>query len=86
MTKSERETLERLYGDMLPAEQQELETYIKEHFGPKQEPAISGDQTDTSEETSEPTAVMEQRTWNKPSPALLQSLSKAGKGPKKPTN
>lgn len=37
MTKSERQTLERLYADMLPREQQDSAAYIREKFGKKDE-------------------------------------------------
>jgi len=71
MTKSERLTLERLYAELLPREQQELEEYIRTTYGKKEDAS-------SSEETGgEPTARMEQRTWTPPSSALKDALSKA---------
>jgi len=71
MTKSERLTLERLYAELLPREQQELQEYIRAVYGKKEDPT-------SSEDTGgEPTARMEQRTWSSPSSALKDALSRA---------
>ncbi len=73
MTRSERETLEKLYTDMLPAEQVELKKYIEETFGEKSETGSSG------ETGVEPTELMSQVEWSDPSDALKQTLSKTQK-------
>lgn len=70
MTKSERESLEKLYADMLPAEQMELKSYIEKNFSKKSE---------SGETTPEPTAVMEQIEWTDPSDALKKTLSETQK-------
>ncbi|MBI4962420.1 MAG: hypothetical protein HY913_04020 [Desulfomonile tiedjei] len=67
MTRTERETLERLYADMLPREQQELKAYIEEQFS-KKEPEGQG--------VEDPTAKMERKDWTPPSPALRSALSR----------
>lgn len=71
MTKSERETLERHFAEMLPKEQQDLQEYIRETFG-KKEPGSPAEDT-----MEDPIARMEQRTWAPPSSALKGALSKA---------
>lgn len=71
MTKTERLSLERLYAEMLPQEQQELQEYIREKFGKKE------DGSPAEHTMEDPTARMEQRTWNPPSSALKGALSKA---------
>ncbi len=71
MTKSERLTLERLYAEMLPREQQELQEYIRETFGKKDAGSSAEDAIE------DPVARMEQRTWNPPSSALKGALSRA---------
>jgi len=70
MTRTERETLERLYADMLPREQQELKAYIEEHFSKeeKEEPE--------EKDFEDPTKRMERKKWTSPSPALKAALSK----------
>ncbi len=70
MTKSERQTLENLYADMLPAEQMELKSYIEKNFSEKSE---------TGETTQEPSQVMEQIEWSDPSDALKKTLSETQK-------
>jgi hypothetical protein len=78
MTKSERQLLERLFAEMLPGEQQELQKYIQEQFDKKIAEHEGGE---------DPTARMLQRTWATPSNKLLSALSKAHPpkrtGPKK---
>jgi hypothetical protein len=64
MTKSERLRLEKLYADLLPAEQQELQDYIKEHFGSEEE------------ETADPIEEMARRAWRTPSEKLRKKLGK----------
>ncbi|MFH1113567.1 MAG: hypothetical protein V1792_06565 [Pseudomonadota bacterium] len=71
MTKTERKTLDRLYADMLPAEQQELLQYIQEKFGKKKE----GQEDEPTVE--EPTHLMERRVWTPPSEGLKKALAGA---------
>jgi hypothetical protein len=70
MTRTERETLERLYADMLPREQQELKAYIEEQAGRKEKKGPE------EQDVEDPTAKMEQKQWAPPSPALRSALSK----------
>ncbi len=70
MTRSERETLEKLYADMLPAEQMELKEYIEKNFGQK---------TDNDDQAPEPTTVMEKIEWSDPSEGLKKTLAKTQK-------
>lgn len=70
MTKSERETLEKLYSSMLPAEQLELKKYIEVTFGNKSEPRNLED---------EPTIMMERIVWSDPSEGLKNTLSRTQK-------
>lgn len=67
MTRTERESLEELYKKMLPLEQQELFEYIRTHFGEKEK---------KEDEQADPIARMERRTWNAPSKALRDALSR----------
>ncbi len=69
MTKSERMILERLYADMLPAEQQQLAAYIRNKFGKQDEGTHEEGQED-------PIERMMQRTWPEPSPKLREKLGK----------
>ena len=69
MTKSERLTLERLYADMLPAEQQQLTAYIKDRFGKKSDGK-------NEEQEDDPIARMMERMWPEPSPKLRETLGK----------
>jgi len=78
MTRTERESLERLYKEMLPAEQQELRAYVEKHFGKKDAEA---DKT-KGEQKEDILAEMERKTWLAPSPALSAALS--GSQPPKP--
>ncbi|MGC8660149.1 MAG: hypothetical protein ACP5U1_13860 [Desulfomonilaceae bacterium] len=68
MTRTERETLEKLYADMLPIEQQELMNYIQEKFGKDEE-------TDTDAQ-EDPVARMEKMMWSEPSPGLKKMFGK----------
>ncbi len=68
MTKSERQLLERLYAEMLPGEQQELQKYIQEQFAKKVAEQQGG---------ADPTEKMLKRTWATPSDKLLSAISKA---------
>ncbi len=70
MTKTERTTLERLYADMLPREQQELAAYIETKFG-KNKP----DPKDSEEE--DPIENMRRKEWRPPSEALRSALAKS---------
>ncbi len=72
MTASERETLERLYAEMLPAEQQELYAYIQKEFGQDQGPS-DPDQP----EAGDPISVMERRVWTEPSEGLRNAFAGA---------
>lgn len=76
MTRTERETLERLYADMLPQEQQELTDYIQAKFGKKED--------DAEPEEVEPTKRMEGKIWNPPSTGLVSALSKSQTSGQKP--
>ena len=67
MTKTERQTLEKLYADMLPREQQELTEHIRANFG--LEESKEGQE-------EEPSERMARRNWNPPSAALRSALSK----------
>jgi hypothetical protein len=79
MTKSERLMLEKLYADLLPQEQQELQEYIRATFG-KKEAESSGE-----EAPGDPISRMEQRDWRVPSSALRTALSKTAVArPEKP--
>ncbi len=73
MTKSERLILERLYADMLPAEQQQLAAYIKKRFGKKLDEK-------TEDQEDDPIARMMERTWPEPSPKLRETLGKIRTG------
>jgi hypothetical protein len=70
MTRSERESLEKLYKEMLPREQQQLFEYIEAHFSKKesQEPEAEED----------PISIMQRKVWTPPSPALRAAFSGAG--------
>lgn len=70
MTKSERLKLERLYAEMLPAEQQELAAHIKEKFGKK------ADEEKEDKHEDDPIARMMERIWPEPSPKLRETLGK----------
>ncbi|MDQ7783147.1 MAG: hypothetical protein RDU20_09720 [Desulfomonilaceae bacterium] len=70
MTRTERETLERLYADMLPAEQQELQRYIQEKF------AKEKDETETTPDVQDPIDLMERRVWTPPSAGLRKAFAK----------
>ncbi len=76
ITKTERETLERLYAEMLPAEQQELARYIVEKYG-KKEAGNREAQGVPSEEpdNDDPIERMQRRAWTEPSQALRSALS-----------
>lgn len=76
MTKSEKETLERLYAEMLPKEQQDLAKYIVDKFGKKD------DSADPKQESADPIERMSKRMWSEPSSGLKKALS--GCQPKKP--
>jgi len=80
ITKSEREVLEQLYAEMLPAEQQELAAYIREKFE-KKEPAEQSSGLVKHEEGArreeDPTEHMERRVWAEPSEALRSALSRS---------
>jgi hypothetical protein len=91
MTKTEKQTLERLYAELLPAEQQELANFIQEKFGKKDADAPEPGQTEAAQDPGfdfsanlqtgddDPTAEMEQKSWKEPSKALLKAFSKPQK-------
>jgi hypothetical protein len=91
MTKTERQSLERLYAEMLPAEQQELANYIQEKFGKKDEATAQSEPSNPAQETTDestlepqeedddPIAQMERKAWKEPSKALLSAFSKPQK-------
>lgn len=68
ITKTERETLEKLYADMLPQEQQELQQYIQEKYGKED------DEQEPQEPKHDPTKLMEARVWAAPSEGLKRAL------------
>jgi hypothetical protein len=68
MTKSERELLERLYAEMLPKEQEELQQYIQEKFQNKVAEQQGGE---------DPIEKMLAKTWATPSKKFVSALSKA---------
>lgn len=77
MTRTERQTLERLYADMLPTEQQALHRYIQEHFGKKD------DDREAKPTVQDPTELMERRVWTPPSDGLRKALARPSvTGPK----
>lgn len=78
MTKSEKETLERLYAEMLPQEQQDLAKYIVDKFGKKD------GSTDAESGSEDPTERMSKRIWSEPSEGLKKALG--GCRPKKIPN
>ncbi|MCX5872325.1 MAG: hypothetical protein NTY51_03690 [Deltaproteobacteria bacterium] len=69
ITPTERQTLERLYADMLPQEQQELLDYIKSKFGKDKE-------TET-DQANDPITRMERMVWSTPSDSLKAVFKKA---------
>jgi len=71
MTRTERESLERLYTDMLPKEQQDLKAYIEQQFGNKEKKERQ------EKEVEDPIKRMERKQWTPPSRALRAALSKA---------
>ena len=71
MTKSEKELLEKLYGEMLPLEQQALFEYILANFGSKEQDAGV-----ENAEQDDPITRMQQRVWSEPSDNLMKSLGK----------
>lgn len=71
MTRTERETLEKLYADMLPAEQQELQRYIEEKWGRKDRAS------QLDEIVEDPIERMQQTIWKPPSEGLTKALSKS---------
>ncbi len=76
MTRTERQTLERLYADLLPAEQQALLRYIQEEFGKEK------DDQQSEPTVPDPTELMERRVWTPPSQALRKAFAKpSGKSP-----
>lgn len=69
MTKSERKALEKLYAEMLPREQQDLQRYLEEQLAQKaREQTLKPD---------DPVVRMEERIWTPPSDALRSALSRA---------
>jgi hypothetical protein len=69
MTKSERRTLERLYAEMLPVEQQQLARYIQDKFGRTRD-------EEKDEQVKDPVEQMMERTWPEPSQKLRETLGK----------
>ena len=86
MTKTERETLERLYAEMLPAEQQELAEFIQEKYGKKElekQPARVSAPEEPDEE--DPIERMQRKVWAEPSTALRSALAGSIAPKKKPS-
>jgi hypothetical protein len=76
LTPTERQTLEKLYAEMLPQEQQELFDYIKLKFGK--------DEENLTEQGEDPITRMEKMVWSTPSDSLKSAFRKMQK-PKTPT-
>jgi len=68
MTRTERETLEKLYAEMLPAEQQELMEYIRKKFGKNGKIEIHP--------KDDAIARMEKIIWSEPSVGLKKVFGK----------
>jgi hypothetical protein len=68
MTKSERLLLERLFKEMLPQEQQQLQQFIQDKYGkkPEEEEQTEGD----------PIERMMQKTWSVPSEKFRSALAR----------
>jgi hypothetical protein len=79
MTRTERETLERLYADMLPAEQQELQRYIQEKWGQKSVASELGNIVES------PIDRMQKKTFKPPSQGLTKVLSQSMRAKAKPS-
>lgn len=79
MTRTERESLEKLYADMLPAEQQELQRYIQEKWGQKNVASELGDIVES------PIDRMQKKTFKTPSQGLVKALSESMKAKPKPS-
>ncbi len=75
LTPTERQTLEKLYAELLPQEQQELFDYIKSKFGKEES---------LTEQGEDPITRMEKMVWSTPSDSLKSAFGKALK-PKTPT-
>ncbi len=75
MTKSERERLEKLYADMLPAEQQELQQYIQLKYGKKDDPDQQSDKMSEMSMQGDPTVLMEKKEWSAPSDSFRNAFS-----------
>ncbi|WP_157212294.1 hypothetical protein [Desulfomonile tiedjei] len=71
MTKTERLLLERLYKEMLPHEQQDLQQFIQDKYGKK--PEESGEEKQTEDD---PIERMMQKTWSIPSEKFRSALAK----------
>ncbi len=71
MTKTERESLEKAYAEMMPKEQQDLHHYIMTTYGKKEK-----DETDSESEPEDPITAMEKMIWAAPSDPLRTALSK----------
>lgn len=68
LTPSERKTLEKLYADMLPSEQQDLFEHIKEKFGK--------DDRNATNIKEDPISRMENMIWSEPSQGLKKVFGK----------
>jgi hypothetical protein len=86
MTKTERETLERLYAEMLPAEQQELARFIQEKYGQKEpEKQSAGGSGQEAPQEEDPIERMQRKVWAEPSAALRSALADSIAPKKKPS-
>ncbi len=74
LTKTERESLEKAFAEMLPKEQQDLQHYIVTTYGKKET-----DKTETDSEPEDPITAMERMIWAAPSDRLRTALSKSQK-------
>jgi hypothetical protein len=71
LTRSERETLEKAYAEMLPREQQDL----YEHIMAKSTDEKPGD-AESEDKPEDPIARMQEKVWQEPSEALRSKFSR----------
>lgn len=69
MTKTEKQGLERLHGEMSPEEQHTLYEYIQETFGAREG------------ESDDHITRMQNRVWSAPSKKLMEKFSRLGASP-----
>jgi hypothetical protein len=72
MTKTERESLDKAYAEMLPKEQQDLYNYIMTTYHKEE-----SEEPQTGSKKEDPISEMEKIIWRTPSHPLRSALSKA---------